>query len=197
MRRHFCNRAVRRLCVSRATQRGTRIKAALFKCLNKEKCAIMVCFESNKQTQKCYVTKWVKRNAVIKEGALPLFRKLTAITTGQPGLTFSSLSCLEISPWSHFVLEKMRLLSQQQLSARMAIKSGSLSVCVKSLIMWNLEQPHIVALSGISYATNGFYLNIWSYFFTTVIRIWVFFFAKTVFLVLLCGRRDCHESLLL
>lgn len=48
-------------------KRGAWIKAALFKCQSTEKYPIMVHFESNKQTQKRYVTEWVKRNAVIKQ----------------------------------------------------------------------------------------------------------------------------------
>lgn len=48
-------------------KRGAWIKAPLFKGLNTEKRPFMAHFESNKQTQKCYVTEWVKRNAVIKQ----------------------------------------------------------------------------------------------------------------------------------
>lgn len=62
------------------------MKAALFKFLNTGKCSRMVRFELNKQTQKSYVTEWLKRNAVIKQGALPLFTKLVAASTRQSDL---------------------------------------------------------------------------------------------------------------
>lgn len=64
-------------------------KSSSFQVFEQSKWTIIVGFESNKQTQKCYVTEWVRRNAVIREGALPLFRKLTAVTIEQSDPTFS------------------------------------------------------------------------------------------------------------
>lgn len=55
------------ICLQGNVKRGAWIKAPLFKGLNTEKRPFMAHFESNKQTQKCYVTEWVKRNAVIKQ----------------------------------------------------------------------------------------------------------------------------------
>lgn len=66
------------VCLLGNVKRSMDKQAVLFKHLNKAKWPIMAIFKSNKQTQKCYVTGGVKRNAVIKEGALPLFRKPVA-----------------------------------------------------------------------------------------------------------------------
>lgn len=70
---HFCSNNGY-LSPGQRKRGGRDKKTTLFKCLNTEKCPIMVDFESNKQTQKCYATEWVKRNAVIKQGALPLWQ---------------------------------------------------------------------------------------------------------------------------
>lgn len=57
----------------------------------------MASFESGKQTQNVLCNRQMKGNAVINEEALPLFRKLMSITSGQADTTFFFLSCSQKS----------------------------------------------------------------------------------------------------
>lgn len=71
-------------------------------------------FESNKQTQKCYVTEGVRRNAAISEGALPLFRKLRAVTIEQSEQTFPAVTDIAVRPLCRLKAAIVQLTFQQQ-----------------------------------------------------------------------------------
>lgn len=149
------------------------------KAQNTEKRPFMAHFESNKQTQKCYVTEWVKRNAVIKQ-------RLCLCAAHKRTISPDLFPSVPVWWTVNVAIVKLTAsFSGAGHTVRRLVEAGHRfqtipPQCLVRNCARNVIQPAIFIIFSL-----------------TVIRIRVFvvFFLKKQ--SLLCGRRDCRESLLL